>query len=440
MALINRNFTLLWSGQAVSQTGDFVFDTTLTLWVGTQLLAGSANAPAAVSGLLITVAVATLLVAPLAGVYVDRWDYRRTMLGTDLIRAALIGAVAAMAFLPGGTVPTGVQMVVVYAAVFANSAVSQFFTPARFAIINDVVGAEERGRAAAIGQSTQAIASILGPPLAAPLLYAAGVQWALAVNALSYLVSFVLVRAVDIPPHERPETAAAPDFRAEFVDGLRTSWRNPVVRVLLLVIALISVGIGALNTVNVFFVTDNLHVDVRWFGTLDMALGIGLLVGAACAARLLGRFGNERTFSFGLLVMGVLLLGYSRMTSFWPALVLIALIGPGLSALNAAVAPLLLGAVPQQYLGRVFSVINPVQQVASVIGMGLAGWLASSVLRGFHGQVGGLPLGRIDTILGGAALLVVVGAGYSLLALRAPVAPVAAADQAAPADQAAQLD
>lgn len=62
MRLINRDFTLLWAGQSVSQTGDYVFDTTLTLWVGTELLKGSRLAPLAVSGLLVTVAVATLLV------------------------------------------------------------------------------------------------------------------------------------------------------------------------------------------------------------------------------------------------------------------------------------------------------------------------------------------------------------------------------------------
>lgn len=415
--LINRNYRLLWAGQAVSQTGDFVFDTTLTLWVGTVLLAGRSYAPAAVSGLLVTVAVATLAVAPLAGVYVDRWDRRRTMLTTDLIRAVLIGAIAVLAFLPSGTVPAGAIVAVVFVAVFLNAAVSQFFNPARFAIIGEVVAADERAKAAGIGQSTQAIAAILGPPLAAPLLYTAGVRWSLALNAVSYLVSFLLVRAVRT-------TAAAPsevehaDFRAEFTAGMRVVAGSGLVKALLATIVLVAIGFESLNAVNVFFVTENLHTGAKWYGTLDMALGIGLLGGALLATPLGRRFGHQRTFSAGLLASGVLLVWYSRMTVFWPALALVAVLGLAVSVLNAAVAPLLISAVPQQYLGRVFSVINPVQQVAGVIGTGLAGWCASTVLRDFHATVGGVHLGRIDTLLSFSGLLVVAGGLYAMVALK----------------------
>src|SRR5205814_1292198 len=98
--LINRNYARLWYGQAVSLIGDYVFDTTLVLWVGTVLLRGNRYAPAAVAGVLLAVAAATMLVSPLAGVFVDRWDNRRTMLVADVVRAGLVGLLAAVAFLP----------------------------------------------------------------------------------------------------------------------------------------------------------------------------------------------------------------------------------------------------------------------------------------------------------------------------------------------------
>lgn len=69
--LINRNYAQLWYGQAVSLLGTAMFDTTLVLWVGTVLTRGRSWAPAAVSGVLVAVAVGTL-VAPVAGVLVDR--------------------------------------------------------------------------------------------------------------------------------------------------------------------------------------------------------------------------------------------------------------------------------------------------------------------------------------------------------------------------------
>jgi MFS family permease len=427
--IINRDFTLLWSGQAISLTGDFVFDTTLTLWVGAYLVHGAA-APLAVSGLLVTVAVAALLVAPVAGVYVDRWgDHRRTMMGSDLTRAGLIGLVALLAFLPAGTVPTALMVVVVYLAVFLNTAVSQFFNPARFAILGEVVPEEQRTRAAGIGQTTQAIAGIVGPPLAAPLLFTAGTQWALLINALSYVGSFLLVRAVSVrPAAERAESPASAGVLAELRDGLRVAADNRVVRALVSATVLVGAGVGALNTVNLFFVTDNLHTDKSYYGLLDMVLGLGMLGGAVLVTPLATKFGHRVTFPLGLVGLGVLLVAYARMTAFWPALVLIVLLGPALIAVNMAIAPLVMESVAKEYLGRVFSVFNPVQQVASVIGMALAGPMAAA-WRYSHGSAAGLHFGGIDSILTGAALLMLVGGLYSAGALRGPN-PVPAAAEA----------
>ncbi|QLJ02935.1 MFS transporter [Streptomyces sp. NEAU-sy36] len=291
--LINRDYRWLWSGQLVSQTGDFVFSTTLALWIGTVVLAGRPYAPVAVSGLVVAVAIGTLLVGPPAGVFVDRWDRQRTMMGADLVRAALTGALTVVAFLPAGTLPDGVVLGAVYVTVFLATGAAQFFNPARFALIGEVVEPAERARAAGIGQATQAIATIAGPPLAAPLLFAVGVRWALLLNALTFLVSFVAVRrvghaqgadgapGVDTVSSTRPQLTDEPptpggtvdvpaaerrggDWRAEFAAGLRLVARSRVVTALLVSVGLATVGADALNSLNVFFVTQNLGAASRW--------------------------------------------------------------------------------------------------------------------------------------------------------------------------------
>ncbi|HEX3641028.1 MAG TPA: MFS transporter, partial [Ktedonobacteraceae bacterium] len=88
--LINRNFALLWSGQIISIAGDFVFETTLILWIVTLVAQGQPWIPFAVSGILLTTSLPALIIGPIAGVFVDRWDKRRTMLWTDALRAILI--------------------------------------------------------------------------------------------------------------------------------------------------------------------------------------------------------------------------------------------------------------------------------------------------------------------------------------------------------------
>ncbi|HEU5367178.1 MAG TPA: MFS transporter, partial [Ktedonobacterales bacterium] len=88
--LINRDFGLLWGGQSISNVGDFVFDTTLILWIATIIATGQSWAPLAVSGVLVATSIPIFLVGPIAGVFVDRWDKRRTMLAMDAARAILI--------------------------------------------------------------------------------------------------------------------------------------------------------------------------------------------------------------------------------------------------------------------------------------------------------------------------------------------------------------
>ncbi|HEU5198174.1 MAG TPA: MFS transporter [Ktedonobacterales bacterium] len=90
--LINRQFALLWSGQSISYLGDYVFDTTLLLWIAASIARGQSWGPLAVSGLLAATALPALLVGPIAGVFVDRWDKRRTMLWADALRAGLIAS------------------------------------------------------------------------------------------------------------------------------------------------------------------------------------------------------------------------------------------------------------------------------------------------------------------------------------------------------------
>jgi len=69
---INRNFAFLWIGQAVSDLGDVIYLVTLSLWIATVIAHNQPWAPAAVSGVLIATALPTLVLGPLAGVFVDR--------------------------------------------------------------------------------------------------------------------------------------------------------------------------------------------------------------------------------------------------------------------------------------------------------------------------------------------------------------------------------
>lgn len=417
MRLINRDFARLFYGQAISVVGNIVFDTTLVLWISTDLLPGDAYAPVAVSGVMIAVAVSAFAVGPVAGVFVDRWNPMRTMMVTDGLRALLIAFLAVLAALPHDTLPAGPTIILIYLIVFLANSGAQFFNPSRMAVVSEIVPEQERARATGILQATGYTAAIAGPPLAAPLLFETGATVALALNAASFVVSFLTIRGlrVSLPALGSRAPSAEPDagaplrrFRAEFRSGIRFVVHSPVLRVLLMSLAVATFGSATLNALNVFFIPENLHAKAGWFGTIGMGEGAGALTGALVAGRLCRRFRDITVFGAGLTLVGIGLVVYARSPSLWVAVPVIVVIGVPLGAINAALSPILLRATPREYLGRTVSTFVPVQQLASMVSAVAAGWLVSTLWRNFHHRVAGIAFGRIDTVylLGGIAITV----------------------------------
>ncbi len=399
--LVNRNYARLWYGQAVSAIGDTVFGTTLVLWVSQVLARGLPWAPAAVSGILVSAGAAVALVGPVAGVFVDRWNRKSTMMRTEVIRAAMVTGLVALSFVPVRDFPIGLWLAAVYVVVFVLNAAGQFFAPARFAMTSDVVhGEEDRVRAAGLAEATTSAAAIVGPPIAALLLLTVGFQWALAANAASYVVSSLAIRFLRLAPEPRQPASGAGEtnLHAEFSGGLRFFVRNRFLVTLLTVTVICQCGTGAINALNVFFVTRDLHASSRLFGVAETALGVGFVVGALAAGRMVRWIGARALTWSGLLATGVLAAGYALQRSFAAGLVMLAIYAVPIAMLNTAVAPLLLDAAPREYLGRVMAVFAPVNQLASMLSVVISGWLTSTVLRSFRASFAGVTLNSVSLI------------------------------------------
>ncbi len=425
--LINRNFALLWGGQSISNIGDFVFSTTLVLWIAAVIAKGQPWAPAAVSGVLLATTIPTLLIGPLAGVFIDRWDKRHTMLAMDASRAVLIALLLIVAL---GHISAPWQLGAIYTIVFLASTCAQFFNPARFALIGDVVEEPERARASGLSQTTFSLAVIIGPPLAAPLLFTVGVQWALLLNALSFVVSFVAILAVRIPAAASSAPAAPHgNYFQDFSAGLRFFFHNRVLFTLFITIIIVMLGAGAINALGIFFTTQNLHTSANLYGLLDTAQGAGMVLGAIAGSIFAQRIGVARLFWLCIISLGVGLLIFARLGSFIPALAVLFLVGIALAPIDIAAGPLILHATPKEFVGRVMAVITPTNALASIASTAIAGTLASTVLQGFHATLLGVTLGPIDTIFTGTAILVVLGGLYAMIGLRG----VTLAGQEAPA-------
>jgi MFS family permease len=440
--LINGDYARLWYGQAVSTVGDSVFGTTLVLWVSQILASGRSWAPAAVSGILVATAAAFGLVGPVAGVFVDRWNRKLTMMRTEVIRAALLAGLTGLSFVPVRDIPVGLWLAVVYLVVFVLNAAGQFFSLARFATTGDVVrGEEDRARAAGLAEATTSAAGIIGPPIAAPLLFTLGFQWALAANTASYIVSYLAIRFLRLPGEAgRPASARTREtsLHAEFSVGLRLFTRNRFLVTLLTVTMICQCGTGAINTLNVFFVTTDLHASSRLFGLAETAMGAGFIVGALAAGRMVRWVGARALTWSGLLATGLLAGCYALQRSFPSGLVMLAIYAIPIAMLNTAVAPLLLDAAPREYLGRVMSVFIPANQLASMISVVVSGWLTSTALRSFRASFAGVSLNSVSLIfvIAGGMIFISGIRAFAALPSRSPpcTSPLASSAPSAPSD------
>ncbi len=437
--LVNRDFARLWYGQAISSIGDFVFDTTLTLWIATELLAGSHWAPAAVSGLMLCAFIATMVIGPLAGVFVDRWSLRSTLLRSEVIRIVVVGTLALITLLPQKSLPVAVWLVLLYAVVLVVNSAGQFFNPARFATIGEIVhGEADRAKAFGLGQATAATAVILGPPIAAPLLFALGIKWAMFINCASYLVSYFAIRSIRFPAADSARAAgstadAAPAAGSasertrwfeEFADGVRTFARNRFLIALLAVMVISSLGTGALTALMVFFVTDNLHVSAGLLGILWMAYGAGAVSGSLLSGRLTKLLHARNITWLGLILGGIGIATLSRQTHFPLAVAVMFLMAIPVAVMNAGISPQLLAVTPKEFTGRTMAVINPIVTAASMISVVVAGSLASTTLRTLNTHLLGLHITRIDAIFLTSALLILAAGIYAYFTLP-PTAPAA---------------
>jgi len=421
--LINRSFALLWTGQAISGLGDMAFNTTLALWIVTGVARGQSWAPLAMSGVLAAAALPDLLVGPFAGVFVDRWDRRRTMMLMDALRTGLI---VLLAFLTGivslpflGSVhpSTAWALGSVYLVALLTGSCSQFFNPAKMGILGDLMPAADLPRASGMTQAAGSVTLLIGPPLGTVVFFTVGAGPALTFNALSFAVSWLAIRSIRVPVPMKVRSRNARGFWGELLEGLRFFAGNRTLTTLLVAAVVASLGAGALNTLDIFFLTRNLHAPLRLYGALSAVEGAGLLLGSLLAGTIALRLGVQRTIWLGLLAMGVLFALYSRLTAFAPAAAVIFVLGFPIAAVNSSLVPLVLRVTPDALVGRVFSVLGPALTLAILVSMAVSGYIASSLPANLHTNWLGMRWGAVDTLFTGAGLLLLVSGVYAALRL-----------------------
>lgn len=383
--LANRAFRRMWVARAISFVGDGIAITALVLHLE------SANGTGTAVGALLLAQALPHLIGPMAGVVADRTDQRRLMIGCDLGRVAIF-AIAAW-LLPG--LP-GLMVLVASASILDT-----VFTPAGRSAIPAMVDEEDLLSANAWLGTALNMQVAIGPLLGGLLVATLGIRGALAVDAVSFLLSaVVLVGVPKLPPiRGRSERAS---FMADTREGLAFVRRHAVARAVVLTLFLGVAFAGIDNVALVFLSREVLGAGPFGFGLVASAFGIGMLVASIALSS--GRGRSPRMLFIGgwtLTAMGTLLTGIAP--ALWFAVAAQTIGGIGNGADNVASDTLIQRSVPREMLGRVFGVTS----TAAFVGGGIA-YAAGGVLLDATSP-------RFVFVVAGVGVLVVVGLAAKML-------------------------
>ncbi len=366
----NADFRNLWFGHVVSLFGDW-----FNLIASASLVASLGGSGLAVGGLFVVRMLAPFLVSPIAGVAADRYDKRKLLIATDLIRFVVV-----LGFL---LVREPAHIFLLYALTFVQLAMHGIFFPTRNALLPEIVSPEELGAANAVTAATWSVMLATGAAAGGLVSGSFGVYPAFVIDSLTFLVSaffIARVRARSAPP---PVDAAHPTFSkalSDYVGGLRYLASNrDVLGIALNKTALTLFVAGAYEVVQVALARDVYAIGEGGgisLGLLYTFIGVGSGLGPILVRAVTGdRDGPMRiAIGLGYVAMGAGLSLLASIPSFGWALAGATIRAMGGGTIWVFSTQLLLVVVPREVRGRVFATEYALLTLAMAASAALGGF------------------------------------------------------------------
>ncbi len=362
----HRDYRLLLSAGLVSLVGDWVLRVGLAYYV--YELTGSTLASAAT---LLASLVPQIVLGSLAGVYVDRWNRRRTMVVTNVLLA--------LGLLPLLAVDDRHDIWIVYLVTVVQSTLAQFFITAEMALVPSLVPAGDLVTANALNGQNRDIARLVGAALGGVTTGLGGITLLTLTDMVSFVLAAGILTLMRRSPGETPPRPPRRDLLREWADGARIALRSRTLRVLLLFAVITGIGEAAMATLMAPFVRDVLHGSAGAYGLILSVQAAGGIVGGLGAAALGPRFAPRHLLGYGALVFGaldlVLFLYPLLAPALWPAVVLMAAVGLPAAFAMAGLITIFQTATGDAHRGRVFGMLGTVEGAVMLVATVLAGTL-----------------------------------------------------------------
>src|SRR5712691_1277261 len=367
----------LWIAQIVSVFGDFLAVFAIIAVVTFQLH-GTATQVAMV---LVSFMAPLAIVSPLAGVFVDRWHLKRTMIASDLIRGVLV---LALVFVH--------ELYVIYVILFTMSVVSAFFVPAQSVAVRTLV--PMAGLMAVNGLMSQAQQGslIVAPSVAGELVQLVGANSCFLYDSFSFFFSAALVMTLTID-RQAPRTESS-----AVLDSMRQGFifKHSTISFVILSMTAGMFAMRCFGALLSIYVRDVLHSTSAVFGVLNTLIGVGMIIGTQLITRFARHIPQQNLVVYGLGGMGIAVLTTAAFGTLGSTAA--GMLGLGLcaSAIFITAMTLIQHETPHELLGRVMSGLMSLVAGPQVISMFVAGPVAEKA---------GIP----NLYYGSAAMLVGIG-------------------------------
>jgi DHA3 family macrolide efflux protein-like MFS transporter len=372
-----RRFAVIWTGQAFSLFGSTLVGFALIWWLTQTTGSATVLATASLAGMLPQV-----LLGPVAGALVDRWNRRAVMMLADSCIAVLTAGLAYL-FLIGAA-----QVWHVYGVMFMRSALSAFQWPAMQASTSLMVPDRHLSRVAGFNQSLQGAMGIVAPPLGALLLGVLPMPGVLAIDVVTALLGIVPLFFIAIPQPARMLTATGheqtgaprPSVLQDMAAGLRYLWVWPGLLTLLLMATLLNFLFSPAFSLLPILVTRHFGGQALQLGWMNSAQGLGVVAGGLA----LGVWGGFKrrvvTSMLGLVGMGAgtLMMGMAPASAFGLALGGMLVVGVMNPITNGPLQAILQSTVAPEMQGRVMSLVNSIAAAMTPLGLLVAGPLSDA--------------------------------------------------------------
>jgi MFS family permease len=380
--LKNRDFSALFFGGFISNIGTW-FTLVAVIFLALQFTENLSQTEATQAVALLTTCslIPMLLLGPLAGALVDKFDRKKVMFLADLLGA---GAAVALFF--------STQMWHLYLFQIFSSSVKQFFYPARMASIPRIAEQDQLLTANGFIQTTNQIARMLGPLIAGFIAASLGLRIAFLFDAGTYIVSAILIIIIrtDLKPKRNGDKVNIKSVLVGMRDGFTITFKDKIISFVVITFGITILAIGAIDPVAIPYLNFEFGLGEKDFGMMMSFSAVSGVI-AAVVLSIKGKLRNKLTFmSIAIVALGVsvAILSFSP---FAPGPIIwlylgMCLIGFTNVGFSIPFSTLLQSIVKNENLGKVSGVIDTIMTasslIASLLAVALTGYISISVLLG----------------------------------------------------------